>query len=309
MSLKEIQEKERHEQYERERLKEAKAQQKNLQEAQRIAQREQQQSTPIIPTQSTWGSKSQPGANSKKTLAEIMADEESHKGGLPPDHSGKKYSDTIGPKPTHAWSGKTPAVVASGPVIKPQPVPKQTGNTDDHAWNLVGKQQKPAAKVQRQPKSESPSGMSTNGASPEFVAWCKAALADVQNESSTLSGTSINAVDDFIGILLSVPIKESNTIAMICDDALGGYSSIHPKKFAEAYISRRRADLSGGPSAWDNSTENLTLQNESGWTNVRSHRSSAHSATPPDLEGFVSENKFTPVSTNSKKKKNKNKNK
>ncbi len=49
-------------------------------------------------------------------------------------------------------------------------------------------------------------------------------------------------VDELIGILLSVPIKETGTIRMICEDTLGGYTSIVPSKFAEAFIKRRSMD-------------------------------------------------------------------
>ena len=53
----------------------------------------------------------------------------------------------------------------------------------------------------------------------------------------------LNVVEEFVSILLSVPIKESSTITMICDDALS--SAIDSRKFAAEFCARRRADLEG----------------------------------------------------------------
>lgn len=53
------------------------------------------------------------------------------------------------------------------------------------------------------------------------------------------------AVDAFIQILLSISPTDSGTIQMICDDTLGGLTAIDPRKFAEEFGKKRRADLSG----------------------------------------------------------------
>ena len=51
-----------------------------------------------------------------------------------------------------------------------------------------------------------------------------------------------NTVNDFINILLSIPIAEPSTIMMICDDTLAGVAAINPRKFGEEFCRRRRED-------------------------------------------------------------------
>lgn len=66
----------------------------------------------------------------------------------------------------------------------------------------------------------------------------------------------MTVVEEFIGILISVPIKETATITMICDDALG--SSLDARKFADEFISRRQCELSG----------ETYKPSQDGWTSV-----------------------------------------
>lgn len=114
------------------------------------------------------------------------------------------------------------------------------------------------------------------------------------------------AVDELVGILISVPIKESATISMICDDALGGFTMIDPRKFAANFIKYRRADLDGGPGSWSGPPANVTTgKNNDGWTNIPQTRPT-QAAAPFVLESLNGQNQFAAVGA---KKKNKNKNK
>lgn len=45
-------------------------------------------------------------------------------------------------------------------------------------------------------------------------------------------------------------MKDFSTVAAVCDDSLGGFTAIDPRKFAHAFIERRRADIKAGPSSW-----------------------------------------------------------
>jgi len=86
-------------------------------------------------------------------------------------------------------------------------------------------------------------------------------------------------VEEFVSILLSVPLKETSTITMICDDALG--SAIDSRKFATEFINRRRADLNG--VAYDASQATVSASGGGGeWTSVPPKKSGGGG----DDEGF-----------------------
>jgi hypothetical protein len=119
----------------------------------------------------------------------------------------------------------------------------------------------------------------------------------------------LTIVDDFVGILLSVEIKEASTITMICEDALGGQSTIDSRKFANEFIKRRQADIAGVPYSGPTDTfvtSNLKAnEDNNGWTSVVGSglRSSLTQVEP--IITIASENKFAVVGKYSKKKKNK----
>lgn len=338
ISLREIQEKELEEHNVKAAVESAKANRDIIREAQNIAQMGKTAAAPILAGKSTWASTSTISSNVTK-LAEILEEETRQKNaaGARQD-AGKKYSDTIGAKPPSAWGPPTrPNVVANGPVHRPQvvakvpshmqPASKSVTNVQparpvpvhDDGWNRVGKTNKPTtnaiaanrnSQTQGKPSGRvSPPAIIAHGASPALIDWCKAALAGVQAESSEIdSKTPLILVDVFIGILLSVPVREAATIALVCIEALGGYSAIHHKKFADAFISRRRADLAGGPSAWSQSLENLVItpqaSNSAGWATVH-HKHPAAANISNVIESLASDNKFVQVVGKNKKKKGK----
>ncbi|TPX64602.1 hypothetical protein SpCBS45565_g05773 [Spizellomyces sp. 'palustris'] len=224
-----------------------------------------------------------------------------------------------------AASGRPPvaarpaAVIASGNVVKsPAPVPAG-GRPDESiagAWNIVGKQGqvvrpptqapvqpiRPAAPPSRPPVPMAPRVVAapsssvpativgsanqndgSKGPSSAFMQWCRSALRPL--ERSTSAGVN---VDDFVSILLSVAMNDTATLQMICDDTLGGLTAIDPRKFADEFSKKRRADASGSSISSD------------GWTAVGPTAPSTVS-----LDVFDSGNKFVVVGKQSKKKKGK----
>jgi hypothetical protein len=96
-------------------------------------------------------------------------------------------------------------------------------------------------------------------------------------------------VDDFIQILLMIPIGETSTTYIVCDDTLGGLTAIDPRKFADEFLKRRRAD-------------------EQGWTSVSAGSGGAapsSAAVNNSFKGYESVNSFTVVGQKAGKKKNK----
>ena len=51
-------------------------------------------------------------------------------------------------------------------------------------------------------------------------------------------------MDELVQILLSIPTNDSAMVFQICDDALGGITSIDPRKFAGEFIARRKDENS-----------------------------------------------------------------
>ena len=101
---------------------------------------------------------------------------------------------------------------------------------------------------------------------------------------------------------MSIPIKESATIAMICDDTLGGYTSIDSRKFAEEFLRRRASDTSeNNNAAWVAST---TSKGANPVAPEPSSRESTTSNTHDlSLANFADDNKFVIVQSSKKKKK------
>ncbi|KAL5032691.1 hypothetical protein BDV3_001246 [Batrachochytrium dendrobatidis] len=348
LSLKQIQEAEQREFEERERRRVKDAQ---LQIQQMVLQ-EQQAAATGVPAQSTWANNSSPwkvNAATKttapkagpvahrKSLAEIMKDESKRKTAEVLRQAemvattDKRYADSAatGVSSLHttgaSWGSsgsKVPAVVATGPVLKPVMVPAQTSSHISHisttsadggAWNVVGKQtsapstgsrptlQSPSSTLASARVSQTPS-QATNG-SAALVQWCRVALRGVQRTSTTVN------VDEFITMLNSINVKESATITMICDDTLGGSTAIDPRKFADEYIRRRQAEASGTHWSAQSSAEsdrhpNLTILQpvaaESEWSTVPVGK--GEFVTGDSLDSFADKNKFV-IKSNKKKNK------
>ena len=348
LSLQEIQEQEQKEHEEQDRVRQKEAEQQLLAEAQMLAQRKQQGATSAIPSQAAWASTGSPWnktaalknvlsagtASPKKSLSEIMQDEAERKNSESSGSTtvGKRYADTIGPSNVAAksWSGRISAVVATGPVLKPVLSPTYQTAEATPGWKTAAQQRPPTGQsaahskppaVIVAPKTASSANakadpLANMGVSHKFVTWCRSSLLGVQKTSS------LN-VDEFIGILLSIPVKEHTTITMICDDTLGGNTAIDPRKFADEFLRRRRADASGSP--WVLTSQELdepqkglkvttSQENEAdvngddeGWNTVQSGRGSASSnpSSVPGITSFSNENKFVVVQSGKKKKKKK----
>ena len=70
-------------------------------------------------------------------------------------------------------------------------------------------------------------------------------------------------------MLNTFPVSERATLAMVCDDALVGYSAVDPRKFVDVYIKRRKAELSGQPYHGPNESISPSKKEEDGgWTPV-----------------------------------------
>ncbi|KAJ3156215.1 hypothetical protein HDU86_003978 [Geranomyces michiganensis] len=114
--------------------------------------------------------------------------------------------------------------------------------------------------------------------------------------------TVIAQIDDFIGILLSINPNESAITQSICDDILGGLTAIDPRKFAEEFVRRRKADANGSV---------VSGPGDVGWTPVGSSAAASGAGAAGgnhggnSLEAFDSGNKFVVVGKQNKKKKGK----
>ncbi|KAJ3027221.1 UNVERIFIED_CONTAM: hypothetical protein HDU68_004224 [Siphonaria sp. JEL0065] len=264
LSLKEIQELEQREHEQKEREKAKKAHARIMAEAQALAE---QTASGIPLSGAPWSA----GQGAKKSLAEIMKEEEKERkaaeaavaavtGNSSAVGGGKRYADHIAPVATNAgaYARASPAVA---PVVVPvvaAAVPKASTS----GWNVVGKSTATARPVAAagpvvaaprtvvaavsapKPVSSSVSTGGASGPSAPFIQWARQALAPLGRSTTT----GIQA-DDFIQILLSIPTNEPKTMVSICDDTLGGLTAIDPVKFAEEFIRRRRADLQG-PAAY-----------------------------------------------------------
>lgn len=78
-------------------------------------------------------------------------------------------------------------------------------------------------------------------------------------------------------MLMMIDVSDSATIYDICNDTLGGYTSIDSRRFAEEFIRRRRMDASHGGN----------------WETITSGPSSASSSN--NISGFETTNKFVVV--------------
>ncbi|KAJ1566109.1 hypothetical protein HK096_000770 [Nowakowskiella sp. JEL0078] len=148
------------------------------------------------------------------------------------------------------------------PVMQPKassvPIPNgptSKSNVKDEAspWNVVGKAtitsrvttsgmniavRPPVVAVQATSEKLTPK---TPATTDSFTSWYRTALKGVAK------GGTFNT-DEFIQILLSIPLNESSTIMMICDDTLGGVTSIDARKFGDEFI-RRRREIVNNPNA------------------------------------------------------------
>ncbi|KAF9108699.1 hypothetical protein BGX29_008231 [Mortierella sp. GBA35] len=223
-----------------------------------------------------WSS-SAPATPKKKTLKEIQEEEEAtmKKARAPAKQAqttgltaivtsntgsvGKRYADTIGPKPTTVASSgpwnmspisasrpasmtRSSAVFASNPSIHSPTTPHSKGS--DNSWIEVGakRESHPA------PTTVSPAVNRTAVVTPaqktvhlneprppseEFLRWCRQALKGLQGA----------VLEDLIQMLLSFPLNpDPSTVEIIQDSVYATSQSLNGRQFADEFIKRRKAD-------------------------------------------------------------------
>jgi hypothetical protein len=112
--------------------------------------------------------------------------------------------------------------------------------------------------------------------------------------------------------LLSLDIKETATLTMICDDALGGSTAIDSRKFADEFVKRRQADVSGvayaspvSDSFPTRTAPSKAETDDQGWTSVGGGNPKPTQVQQSSAPTIASENKFVVVGKSGKKKKSK----
>ncbi|KAF9131889.1 hypothetical protein BGW39_001193 [Mortierella sp. 14UC] len=174
---------------------------------------------------------------------------------------GKRYADTIGPKPASsiASSGpwnmspvtasrpalvtRTPAVFASNPSALSPTTPNSRGS--DNSWIEVGSKRDshpipttvtPAVNRTSTPTTPAHKTVHSNEprpASEDFLRWCRQALKGLQGV----------VLEDFIQMLLTFPLNpDPMTVEIIQDSIYANSSSLNGRQFADEFIKRRKAD-------------------------------------------------------------------
>lgn len=99
------------------------------------------------------------------------------------------------------------------------------------SWTVVGssaKEKAPSAGA----KPAVPGLPEPNPHKVAFNQWCRNTL-----RSSEKLGVKI---DEFLNILMTIPLGDMDIIMQICDDTLGGLTSIDPRKFAREFVNRQQ---------------------------------------------------------------------
>ncbi|KAJ1550987.1 hypothetical protein HK096_003818, partial [Nowakowskiella sp. JEL0078] len=233
------------------------------------------------------------------------------------DSGVRRFADAVGAAAVNSNSGsvwgnqKTSATkiiahVGTVPQTKVTPTPvsiitsKSNVKDEPSHWNLVGK----ASPTSR----TAPPGMNSTvrttvvssvpftaeklapkvpSLADSFTSWYRTALKGVAK------GGTFN-MDEFIQILLSIPLNESSTIMMICDDTLGGMTSIDARKFGDEFI-RRRREMGNNPSA--------TITTTTTYGGVATTSNSGLQILSKPIEEMETGNRFVTVGSKNKKKK------
>ncbi|KAF9409148.1 hypothetical protein BGZ94_002043 [Podila epigama] len=225
-----------------------------------------------------------PSSNTSTGLAAIVAGNAGS--------AGKRYADTIGPKPTPVinsgpWGSSSSSAAAV--VAKPVSIGRATSShvatssvsrpTVDNSWIEVdNKRGKPsaAAPVAEPVIRSAPSSHTNNNsyknssqsdepraASEEFLHWCRQALKGLQDV----------VLEDFIQMLLSFPLNPDPMTVEIIQDSIYAHSkSLDGRRFADEFIRRRKAD------AYPNSpAAQLVGSSSSSLNSAQNHHSGADS--------------------------------
>ncbi|KAF9960142.1 hypothetical protein BGZ72_007829 [Mortierella alpina] len=197
---------------------------------------------------------------------------------------GKRYADTIGPRPTAVtatsgpWGSSAPnsagatkpalvtrssAVFSSIPSLS-SPTASVTRGADTNSWIEVGASKRdsahantgnvshaasrPSSMISHSATSHSAnSGQNSNEPRPvseDFMRWCRQALKGLQ------AGV---VLEDFIQMLLTFPLNpDPSTVEIIQDSIYANSQSLNGRQFADEFIKRRKADAypNGGAPAF-----------------------------------------------------------
>ncbi|OAQ29796.1 hypothetical protein K457DRAFT_125681 [Linnemannia elongata AG-77] len=181
---------------------------------------------------------------------------------------GKRYADTIGPKPVSSIASSGPwnmspvtasrptsvtrssLVFAANPSAPSPTTPHSRGS--ENSWIEVGSKRDshptPATvtpAVTRNATTPAHKTVSSNEprpASEEFLRWCRQALRGLQGV----------VLEDFIQMLLTFPLNpDPMTVEIIQDSIYANSQSLNGRQFAEEFIKRRKADAfpNGAPAS------------------------------------------------------------
>ncbi|KAF9111961.1 hypothetical protein BGX27_004182 [Mortierella sp. AM989] len=192
---------------------------------------------------------------------------------------GRRYADTIGPKPATVSATSGPWGSASSPVTGSRPTlsarssaifasnpslnspSNSASRSTDNSWIEVGSKHSISVSsspaVSRTsapasaPSSNKPSSFSNSNeprpASEEFLRWCRQALKDLQNV----------VLEDFIQMLLTFPLNpDPMTVEIISESIYANSKSLNGRQFADEFIKRRKADAypNGAPASMNSSS-------------------------------------------------------
>ncbi|KAF9919693.1 hypothetical protein FBU30_010660 [Linnemannia zychae] len=176
---------------------------------------------------------------------------------------GKRYADTIGPKPATVSASAGPwGTPSSVMAAKPQSISRTTSGYANVASLNPSVTTSPAARAVdtnswievdskrgNKPSIETPAPIPTvrsapittahrnsdepRPASEEFLRWCRQALKGLQNV----------VLEDFIQMLLSFPLNpDPMTVEIIQDSIYANSQSLNGRQFADEFIKRRKVD-------------------------------------------------------------------
>ncbi|KAF9911119.1 hypothetical protein EC991_004673 [Linnemannia zychae] len=190
--------------------------------------------------------------------------------------AGKRYADTIGPKPTTVSANAGPwgtpsSVIAAKPLSMSRSTSAYASATslnsssassptaravDTNSWIEVDNKrgnkpsiETPAPAPAPTPVVRAPVTVSHSRnpdeprpASEEFLRWCRQALQGLRNV----------VLEDFIQMLLSFPLNpDPMTVEIIQDSIYANSASLNGRQFADEFIKRRKADAypNGAPAS------------------------------------------------------------
>ncbi|KAF9437803.1 hypothetical protein BGZ76_011045 [Entomortierella beljakovae] len=194
--------------------------------------------------------------------------------------SGRRYADTIGPKPaassttSGAWGSATTSISGSRPTVATRGSSVLASNSSlnspsgpasrsaDNSWIEVGSKYSSSAasspavsrtstNVPSAPASSKPSSFSNSNEprppSEDFMRWCRQALKDLQGV----------VLEDFIQMLLTFPLNpDPMTVEIISESIYANSKSLNGRQFADEFTKRRKADAfpNGAPASMGSNT-------------------------------------------------------